>query len=146
MEGITSEIIDFCEEVYSDEPIRLIEWQLDENQQVQALFRERRRGWYLTLSVPEGRKGKLSTAHKVCPIFLPLLDPDEYLWHDLTGSALPEDWYALDEIIRLGIRFQGSQIRWAGQYALGENVADNAMEQFGVYVPDVELLPEAMCD
>jgi hypothetical protein len=79
--------------------------------------------------------------HKVCPIFLPLLEPDEHLWHELTCSALPEDWYALDEIIRLGFKFQGSQIRWAGQYAIGENVADDAMEQFGVYVPDEELLP-----
>jgi hypothetical protein len=41
----------------------------------------------------------------------------------------------------LGLKFQGSQIRWAGQYAIGENVADDAMEQFGVYVPDEELLP-----
>lgn len=78
---------------------------------------------------------------KVCPIFLPLLEPDEHLWHELTCSALPEDWYALDEIIRLGIKFQGSQLRWAGQYAIGENVADDAMEKFGVYVPDKKLLP-----
>jgi hypothetical protein len=141
MEDRTSDVIRICEEAYSNEPIRIIEWQLGEEQQINALFRERRRGWYFNLSLSQNKKGKWSTVHKVCPIFLPLLEPDEHLWHELTCSALPEDWYALDEIIRLGFKFQGSQIRWAGQYAIGENVADDAMEQFGVYVPDEELLP-----
>jgi hypothetical protein len=141
MEDHTSDIIRMCEEAYSNDPIRLIEWYLGEKQQINALFRERRRGWYFDFSFSQNRKGKWSTVHKVCPIFLPLLEPDEELWHELTCSALPEDWYALDEIIRLGLKFQGSQIRWAGQYAIGENVADDAMEQFGVYVPDEDLLP-----
>jgi hypothetical protein len=141
MGDITSEIINICEEAYSNEPIRLIEWQLGEEQEINALFRERRRGWYLNLRLSQNRRGKRSMVHKISPIFLPLLEPDEHLWHELTCSALPEDWYALDEIIRLGLKFQGSQIRWAGQYAIGENVADDAMEQFGVYVPDEELLP-----
>lgn len=141
MEDRTSDVIRICEEAYSNEPIRLIEWRLGEEQQINALFRERRRGWYLNLSLSQNKKGKWSTVHKVCPIFLPLLEPDEHLWHELTCSALPEDWYALDEIIRLGLKFQGSQIRWAGQYAIGENVADDAMEEFGVYVPNEELLP-----
>jgi len=141
MEDRVSDVIRMCEKVYSNEPIRLIEWHLGEDQQINALFRERRRGWYFDFNVSQNRNGKRSTVHKVCPIFLPLLEPDEHLWHELTRSALPEDWYALDEVIRLGLKFQGSQIRWAGQYAIGENVADDAMEQFGVYVPDEELLP-----
>ncbi|MCY7277785.1 MAG: putative DNA binding domain-containing protein [Phormidesmis sp. CAN_BIN44] len=140
MEDRVSDVINICEETYP-EPIRLIEWHLGEDQQINALFRERRRGWYFNLSLSQNRKGKWSTVNRVCPIFLPLLEPDKRLWHELTCSALPEDWYALDEIIRLGLKFQGSQIRWAGQYAIGENVADDAMEQFGVYVPDEELLP-----
>jgi hypothetical protein len=141
MENLTSDVIRICEEAYSNELIRLIEWHLGEEQQINALFRERRRGWYFNLSVSQNSKGKWSTVRKVCPIFLPLLEPDEHLWHELTCSALPEDWYALDKIVRLGLKFPGSQIRWAGQYAIGENVADDAMEQFGVYVPDEELLP-----
>ena len=141
MEDHASDVIRMCEEAYSDEPIRLIEWHLGEDQQINALFRERRRGWYFDFSLSQDRKGTWSKVRKVCPIFLPLLEPDEHLWHELTCSALPEDWYALDEIIRLGIKFQGSQLRWAGQYAIGENVADDAMEKFGVYVPDKKLLP-----
>jgi Putative DNA-binding domain len=141
MEDLASDVIRICEEAYSNEPIRLIEWHSGEEQQINALFRERRRGWYFDFSMSQNRKGKWNTVHKVCPIFLPLLDPDECLWHELTSSALPEDWYALDGIIRLGLQFPGSQIRWAGQYAIGENVSDDALEQFGVYVPDDDLLP-----
>lgn len=140
MEDHASNVAKMCEEAYS-EPIRLIEWFSGKDQQLNALFRERRRGWYFNFSLSQDRRGKWSTLHKVCPIFLPLLEPDEHLWHELTCSALPEDWYALDEIIRLGLKFQGSQIRWAGQYAIGENASDDAMEQFGVYVPDENLLP-----
>jgi hypothetical protein len=141
MEDHVPDVIRICEEAYSDEPIRLIEWNFGEDRQINALFRERRRGWYFNLRLSPNKKGEFHTARKVSPIFLPLLDPDEHLWHKLTCSALPEDWYALDEIIRLGLKFEGSQIRWAGQYAIGENVADDALEQFGVYVPDEELLP-----
>lgn len=140
-EDHVSNIIRICEDYYANEPIRLIEWHLGEENQINCLFRERRRGWYLTSCFSQNKKGEWITERKVCAIFLPLLEPDEQLWHKLTCSALPEDWYALDEIIRLGLKFQGSEIRLAGKYVIGENVADEAMEQLGVYVPDDELLP-----
>jgi hypothetical protein len=140
-EDHVSNIVRMCEGSYANEPIRLIEWHLGKENQINCLFRERRRGWYLNSCFSQNKKGEWITKRKVCPIFLPLLEPDEQLWYELTCSALPQDWYAIDEIIRLGLKFQGSQIRLAGKYAIGENVADEAMEQFGVYVPDDELLP-----
>ena len=140
-EDRVSSIIRICEDNYANEPIRLIEWHLGEENQINCLFRERRRGWYLNSCFSQNKKGEWIAERKICSIFLPLLEPDEQLWHKLTCSALPQDWYALDEIIRLRLKFQGSQIRLAGKYSIGENVADEAMEQFGVYVPDDELLP-----
>jgi TIR domain len=140
MEDRNPDVIQICKEAYPNESIRLIQWEVGEKQKLNALFRERRRGWYFQLILCE-KNGALQRSHRPCPIFLPLLNPDEHLWEKLTRSASPKDWYAMDEIIRLGIKFPGSEIRLAGQYSVGENVADDAMEQFGIYVPDEELLP-----
>lgn len=143
MEEHSPYVIQLCEAAYPNESIRLIEWKL-EKRQLNALFRECRRGWYFQLTsilskIQEGSGVPID--YKVCPFFLPLLEPDEYLWAKLTKSASPEDWYAMDEIIRLGLKSPGSEIRLVGQYSIGENVADDAMEQFGIYVPDEDLLP-----
>ncbi len=140
-EDLVSNIIRICEDNYTNEPICLIEWHLGEENQINCLFRERRRGWYFNSSISQNKKGEWIIQRRLCPIFMPLLEPEEQLWHELTCSAFPQDWYALDEIIRLGLKFPGSQIRLAGKYSIGENVADEAMEQFGVYVPDDDLLP-----
>jgi hypothetical protein len=141
MEDRNFEIIKVCEAAYPHEKIRLIEWSIKENQQFCALFRECRRGWYIQLNTFQNDDGEWISTHKVCSSFLPLLEPDEHLWHKLTVSASSEDWYAIDEIIRLSIKFPESEIRLAGQYLIGESVADEAMEHFGVYVPDKSLLP-----
>lgn len=141
MEARSPEIIELCEKAYPNESIRVISWNLEKEQTLTTLFRECRRGWYFQQILFQNQKGVWQQNRKVCPIFIPLLEPDEYLWEKLTRSASSEDWYALDEIIRLGIQFSESEIRLVGSYSIGENVADDAMEQFGVYVPNKDLLP-----
>ena len=69
------------------------------------------------------------------------LQQDDLAWHDLTKSALPEDWYALDEIIRLGLKFPESKVLLVNQFTIGNSVWESAMEQFGFYVPKEYLLP-----
>ena len=139
-EGSSQEIQSICTDALNDDPIRLIRWSRNEGG-ITALFRERRRGWYYQLSLEENRKGNLSRVHRVATFFLPLLDPNEYMWAESTERATPEDWLALDDLMRLRLDFPESEIRLAGKFAIGEDVADQAMEEFGVYVPDEELLP-----
>ncbi len=139
-EGSSQEIQRICADALNDDPIRLIRWSRKEGG-ITALFRERRRGWYYQLTLEENRKGKISRVHKVAPFFLPLLDPNEYLWAESTERATPEDWLALDGLMLLRLDFPESEIRLAGKFAIGEDVADQAMEEFGVYVPDEDLLP-----
>jgi len=138
MEDETDAVQQLCEEIYDDEAIRLIEWAFgdNDNEVIRALFRDRRNSQYLTLSVSDEK-----SSYRICPIFLPLIEPDEDRWLSLTRSATSEDWYTLDGIIRLGNQFAGSEIRWVGKYSIGEKAADEALEKFGVYVPDDELLP-----
>ena len=134
-------VIQLCEEAYPNELIHLIHWTIEEEEQLIALFRECRRGWYFQLILSKNEEKARNRVYKVCPLFLPLLEPDEHLWEQLTRSASLDDWYALDEIIQSGLDFSGSEIRLVGQYSIGESVADDAMEQFGIYVPDKNLLP-----
>lgn len=137
-EDVTPRILEACESSYPSEEIRLIEWNLADNEDITALFRERRRGWYFQITFPQNSK---KVSYRVSPFFLPMLEQDEHAWADLTKFALPEDWYALDEIMRLGIQLSESKVFIVNQFTIGEPVLESAMEQFGLYVPDEHLLP-----
>lgn len=140
-EGITPSILEACESAYPNEDIRLIEWNMTDNGDFFTLFRERRRGWYFQMTLSEKKPGKWGSTNRVCPFFLPLLQQDEYAWHELTEPAPPGSWLALDEIIRLGLKFPESKIHLVNQFTIGEEVLDESMEQFGIYVPEEHLLP-----
>ena len=141
MEDSIPTVIEICKKACPHESIRLIEWELGEEQKLITLLRECMRGWYFQMILSQNKVGGWDKVRKVCPLFLPLLEPDEHLWEKLTRYASMEDWYALDEMIRLGIKSSGSELRLVGQYSIGEDVADDAMEQFGMYIPDKDLLP-----
>ena len=139
---LSPQLAELCESVY-EEPVRLIHWQVKDNngeQQFSTLFRECRRGWYLQMLLTQ-EEDKWSSSHRVLPSFLNLLDPDETTWAKLTESATAEDWYALDEIFLNTITFPDSRVIFAGSDLVGEEVADEALEKFGFYVPDEDLLP-----
>ena len=144
-EGLTDlspHLAELCESVY-EEPVRLIHWQMKNNnreQQFRTLFRECRRGWYFQMLLTQ-KGDKWTSEHRVLPSFLNLLDPDETTWAKLTESATAEDWYALDEIFLNTIIFPNSRVIFAGSDLVGEEVADEALEKFGFYVPDEDLLP-----
>ncbi len=80
------------------------------------------------------------------PKFRALLEPDDSLWPRLTKSAPIEDWCALDELVYLSLKFSDSEIRLLGQYSIGEDVADEALERYRLYIPNsnLHLLPALM--
>ncbi len=129
-----------CETNYG-EPIRLIYWRMkSDGEQFSILFRERRRGWYFQELVTKENE-QWSSECRVLPSFLPLLEPDGKVWVEITKKATTEDWCAIDEIFLNTLAFPGSQVILAGSDLIGEEVADEAIEQFGFYVPDESLLP-----
>ncbi len=139
---LSSQIAELCESVY-EEPVRLIHWKMNNDnnkEQFSILFRECRRGWYFQMLLTQN-KGKWSSEYRILPSFLNLLDPDETTWAKLTKLATPEDWYALDEIFLNTLIFPGNKVMFAGSDLVGEEVADKALENFGFYVPDEEMLP-----
>ena len=109
-------------------------------EQFSILFRECRRGWYFQMLLTQN-KDKWSSEYRVLPSFLNLLEPDETTWMKLTKLATPEDWYALDEIFLNTLIFPSNKVMFAGSNLVGEEVADEALENFGFYVPDEEMLP-----
>lgn len=145
MDDISSDLVSLCERAVSDEEIRLISWELDKEQQFFVLFRERRRGRYFQIICSQNdTKNFFTPTPKLCPKFLPLLEPDGSLWLRLTRLASIEDWCAIDEIIHLGLEFPDSEIRLLGEYSIGEDVADEALKRYGLYIPDTNLLPALM--
>lgn len=139
---LSPQIAELCESVY-EEPVRLIHWQMNNDnnkEQFSILFRECRRGWYFQMLLTQN-KDKWSSEYRVLPSFLNLLEPDETIWMKLTKLATPEDWYALDEIFLNTLIFPGNKVMFAGSDLVGEEVADKALENFGFYVPDEEMLP-----
>ena len=144
MAYISSDLVSLCERAVSDEKIRLISWELDK-EQFFVLFRERRRGRYFQIIFSQSDRGNYFTpTPKLCPKFLPLLEPDGSLWFRLTRLASIKDWCAIDKIVHLGLEFPDSEIRLLGEYSIGENVADEALERYGLYIPDMNLLPALM--
>ena len=139
-EEVTSNIAEACQEAYPED-IRLIKWHMNKDEDIAILFRERRRGWYFQMTLLENATGKWESVNRVSPLFLPLLQPDEFAWHKLTEVASSEDWYAMDEIVRLGLEHTESTIHLVNRFTVGEPVLENAMETFGIYVPDEHLLP-----
>ena len=139
---VSPQLAELCESVYG-EPVRLIHWQMKDNngeQQFSTLFRECRRGWYFQMLLTQ-KEGKWSSSHRVLPSFLNLLEPDENAWAELTESATAKDWYALDEFFLNTVIFPNSRVIFAGSDLVGEEVADEAFKNFGFYVPDEDLLP-----
>ncbi len=129
----------FCEYIYG-EPVRLIFWQKqNDKNQFNMLFRERRRGWYFQMLLIN-KSENWHPEYRVYEPFLHLLE-SKHEWTKLTKSATLEDWYALDEIFINTMIFPGSKVIFAGSDLVGEEVADEAMEKFGFYVPDEDMLP-----
>jgi hypothetical protein len=146
MEHITKDLVNLCERVLSGEAIRLISWELKEKHFF-LLFRERRRGKYFQMRFPENNlKSSLLPTPNLYPKFRALLEPDDSLWPRLTKSAPIEDWCALDELVYLSLKFSDSEIRLLGQYSIGEDVADEALERYRLYIPNsnLHLLPALM--
>lgn len=143
-EEMSVAIAQMCEDIYG-EPIRLVAWRVEQKANIVGIFREHRRGWYFEVKFTQ-RQEEWRSSHRVLPIFLPLLDPDEMLWAQLTTSAQARDWWALDSIIFTSSIVPGSILSLAGPDTIGEAVADDALERFGFYVPDEAMLPGLLFD
>ncbi|ACB01070.1 MULTISPECIES: hypothetical protein [Cyanophyceae] len=139
----TLSLAEVCQTVYG-EPVEIIDWDTEQSEdklEIKILFREQRRGWYFEMIITQTESGKNFSSHRVLPLFLPLLDPDETQWHELTQEASEADWQALDQLFALSRQLSETNIAFAGADIVGEEVADEAMDTFGFYVPDEELLP-----
>ncbi len=139
----TLQLAEICQTVYG-EPVKIIDWETEESEdkfEIKILFREERRGWYLEMVITQSQSGKNFSSHRVLPFFLPLLDPDETQWHALTQEATETDWQALDQLFALSRQLSETTIAFADADVIGEDVADEALDTFGFYVPDEELLP-----
>ncbi|BAZ44931.1 hypothetical protein NIES4102_19480 [Chondrocystis sp. NIES-4102] len=137
---MSPEIVKLCQSIYP-EPIKLIHWQKNDYQeQFSILLRECRRGWYFQMLLTQN-KDKWSSEYRLLPCFLSLLNYKETTWTKLTKLAKPEDWYALDEIFLNAMIFPNTIITLAGSDLIGEEVADAALEKFGFYVANEEMLP-----
>lgn len=115
----------------------------DGNDKDLFILREIRRGYYLEMLV-EYTKNDLSntsTSHRVLPSFLPLLENKEKTWKKFTKKASDEDWSALDEIMLNTVLCSSSHVLFAGADLIGSDVADEAVDRFGCYYPDEDLLP-----
>lgn len=139
-EEIHQSIADAFSATYG-EPVRLVAWNMTEDgTEITGLFRERRRGWYFDVKLSQ-HDGTWSANYRVLPLFKPLLEADETIWADLTSTATSEDWLALDEIFFTAQLFPDTQVLLAGSDLIGEEAAEEAMEKFGFYVPDQDMLP-----
>jgi hypothetical protein len=115
----------------------------DGNDKDLFILREIRRGYYLEMLV-EYTKNDLSntsTSHRVLPSFLPLLENKEKTWKKFTKKVSDEDWLALDEIMLNTVLCSSSHVLFAGADLIGSDVADEAVDRFGCYYPDEDLLP-----
>jgi hypothetical protein len=137
---------DILSSIYG-EPIHLIGThrfnEEDGNDKDLFIFREIRRGYYLEMLI-EYTKNDLSntsTSHRVLPSFLPLLENKEKTWKKFTKKATNEDWLALDEIMLNTVLCSSSHVLFAGADLIGSDVADEAVDRFGCYYPDEDLLP-----
>lgn len=112
-DDISYQIVQMCETNYA-EPMRLIYWRMkSDGEQFSILWRERRRGWYFQELVTKENE-QWSSECRVLPSFLPLLEPDDTVWVELTKKATTEDWCALDDIFLNTLAFPGSEIILAG--------------------------------
>ena len=133
-------LLELASAVYP-EKLCLVGWTFsgkDPQSDVMMLVRELRRGWYMEIKVDLQSK---KSNHRVFTPFLPVLDKDETVWHSITRNASESDWKNLDNLMKISWLTTGVKMFLAGPELLGKEVAKQAMEQFGFYVPDEELLP-----
>ncbi|MGB2923867.1 MAG: hypothetical protein WBB82_01025 [Limnothrix sp.] len=129
-----------CEAIHG-EPIHMLFWRVkDQAGNLEIVFRELRRGWYFqVLLLRDG--DRYSPERQILPDFLPLLEPNEKLWENLTEKATPEDWLAIDNLILYALTVPDSQLLFADENLIGPKVSEKALDRFGCCVPDSSLLP-----
>jgi hypothetical protein len=95
----------------------------------------------MSISSDEGGSADNSLYYRILPSFLPLLEKNERTWQKFTKKAKAEDWLAFDEIMLNTILFPSTRVFFAGNQEIGSDVAEEALERFGCYYPDEDLLP-----
>ncbi|MFP4318684.1 MAG: hypothetical protein ACLFQ7_06910 [Phormidium sp.] len=127
------------------EPIQLVSWEkCDASDGLNFIFREIRRGWYSLINMVK-EDGKWVTTSSVLPSFSPVLDSNAGEWTEFTAEATAEDWQGFDYIVYITQVFPHTQLCLAGEDLIGEQVAEEALEDFGFYIPDSRHLPGFLC-
>jgi uncharacterized protein YjbI with pentapeptide repeats len=140
VDDFENQVTKICEQVFR-EPIRLIDWQLNEEEnKFNIFFRDLAGNRYFEMLITENEPDKWSSEHRIYSVFQSLLD-QEGTWMKLTEKATEEDWKALDKLFSMMRYFPESQVMLAGADLIGEEAIDEALERFGFYIPDEDLLP-----
>jgi uncharacterized protein (DUF983 family) len=127
------------------EPIDIVAWSQDEDNAETKntyILREIRRGYYLEMLIVFNEDDITSVSHRILHSFLPLLDHCyEKTWQKFTKKANAEDWLAFDQLMLNTISLRSARVFFAGSQEIGTDVAEKALERFGCYYPDEDMLP-----
>lgn len=127
------------------EPIQLVTWKKrDDGNGFDMIFREIRRGLYYELNMFK-EDGEWVADRRILPAFLPVLESDAGDWIEFTAETPAENWTGLDYIIYITQVFPHAKLYLAGEDLIGEKAADEAMKNFGFYIPDSRNLPGFLC-
>ncbi len=133
-----NQICKICEQVLKT-PIKLIDWELEENK-FNLFLRDLAGNRYFEMLLIGNNQGQWSTKYQIHPVFQPLLDT-EGTWMKLTEKATEADWTALDGFFSVMRYIPESTVMLAGENVIGETAIDEALERFCFYIPDEDLLP-----
>jgi uncharacterized protein YjbI with pentapeptide repeats len=133
-----NQICKICEQVLKT-PIKLIDWELEENK-FNLFLRDLAGNRYFEMLLIGNNQGQWSTEYQIHPIFQTLLDT-EGTWMKLTEKATEADWTALDGFFSVMRYIPESTVMLAGENVIGETAIDEALERFNFYIPDEDLLP-----
>lgn len=127
------------------EPIQLVTWKKrDDANGFDMIFREIRRGLYYELNMFK-EDGEWVADRGILPAFLPVLESDAGDWTEFTAEAPAENWIGFDYIIYTTQVFPDAKLYLAGEDLIGEKAADEAVKNFGFYIPDSRNLPGFLC-
>lgn len=127
------------------EPIQIVSWEkCEDSDALNVIFRELRRGWYYLVNLVK-EDGKWVTINNILPAFLPVLDSKAGDWKEFTAEANAEQWQGFDYLIYITQVFPHTKLYLAGEDLIGKEVAEEALEDFGFYIPDPRNLPGFLC-
>lgn len=147
---------------YDQEDIRIIYFNKGEDTQdglpIDVLFRVRYSGHYIFANIvisqeryADGNR-KVKSNHFFHPKYLSFLSSEDKAknrrlmnyWLELTRECTPQEWEILDYLMAT-VHIYQADLMWLEPSEIGEEAADEAMDKYGFYIPNDDLLPVIFC-